>query len=69
MNTAVQPEPVDEGFYFKGIAAGRGISRDEAVDLITRVQQGEARITVAVTTSDGTTRPLQFQPLQMIFCG
>ena len=69
MNTAVQSEPVDEGFYFRGIAAGRGISRDEAVDLITRVQQGEARITVAVTTSDGTTRPLPFKPMQMIFCG
>ena len=69
MNTAVHSEPVDEGFYFKGIAAGRGISRDEAVDLITRVQQGEARITVADTPSDGTPRPLPVQPMQMIFCG
>jgi hypothetical protein len=69
MNTVLHTEPVDEGFYFKGLAAGRGISRDEAVDLIARVQQGEARITVSVTTSDGITRPLPFRPMQMLYCG
>jgi hypothetical protein len=69
MNTVLHSEPVDEGFYFKGLATGRGITRDEAVDLIARVRQGEARITIAVTTSDGVTRPLSFEPMQMMFCG
>jgi hypothetical protein len=69
LGTLHEVEPVDEGFYFKGLAVGPGISRDEAVDLIELVQQGEARITVAVTTGDGTTRLLPFQPMQMYFCG
>jgi hypothetical protein len=64
-----EAEPVDEGFYFKGVAAGRGIDRDQAVDLISLAQQGDARITVAITTSDGTTRLLPFQPMQMYYCG
>jgi len=69
MNTEIHLEPVDEGFYFKGVATGRGITRDQAVDLITRVRQGEARITIAVTTPDGVTRPLAFTPVQMLYCG
>jgi hypothetical protein len=69
MNTETHSEPVDEGFYFKGLATGRGITRDEAVDLITRVREGEARVTIAVTTPDGVTRPLAFTPMQMMFCG
>lgn len=69
MNTEQRLEPVDEGFYFKGMAAGRGISRDQAVELIRLVRQGDATVTVAVTTDDGTTHPLAFQPMQMMFCG
>jgi hypothetical protein len=69
LGTLQEAEPVDEGFYFKGVAGGRGIGRDEAVDLISLAQQGDARITVAITTSDGATRLLPFQPMQMYYCG
>ena len=69
MNTEPQVEPVDEGFYFKGMAPNGTISRDEAVDLIRLVQRGEASVTVSVTTDDGTTHPLAFRPMQMMFCG
>jgi len=69
VNTELHMEPVDEGLYFKGVAAGPGISREEAVELIRRVQQGDASITVTVSTDDGRTRPLEFRPIQMLFCG
>lgn len=69
MNTELHTEPVDEGFYFKGLAAGPGIGREEAVELIRRVQEGDASITVTVSTGDGGTRPLEFRPIQMLFCG
>jgi hypothetical protein len=51
------------------LAAGPGIGREEAVELIRRVQEGDASITVTVSTGDGRTRPLEFRPIQMLFCG
>jgi hypothetical protein len=69
VNTELHTEPAGEGLYFKGLAAGPGIGRDEAVELIRRVHEGDASITVTVSTGDGRTRPLEFRPIQMLFCG